>query len=724
MKLDEIKTFKNKTARAIRNGELHQALRQMREFSERIYDWELSTAIDSLSQNYTYMLRYVASGVNDPEQQQVYDNLANEAMSIVDTLTRKAFMNEHPGLYYSVARTMGARMTVSSLANDYINELTRLNNDIESIADPRRTEKAENILRDLFNRIWTHHPFKTEDVSGVMTILGEANRQLVGSYARSLVVSALTLGMLEFYDARRLEILLDVYMSNDDDNVRLPALIGALASFYRYRSRPVPKDVALRLAAAKEHKDWMADFTSATVEFMRATDTDRISTEMDNKMKSAIKNFDPELRKKLQSGDFDIESLTQGNPEWEGQLSNSELVESLKELQELQAEGSDVFMASFSKMKQFPFFSEISNWFLPFYDSYSKVAEIDNFEGTMGRMLAKMPIICDSDKYSLILSFSAVPASNRETFLSALEMQWQQVRDSLSEMDRVSSSKKRCNIINKYVQNIFRFYKLFRRKNEFFPLFSQSPDMLEVKALGKDFKDETHLETIAMFFFKHEFWPQAIDAFSRLDRETMPDASRSQKIGYAYEMVGNLTEAIARYEEAELLNGGSIWTLKHLASALRRNGQAKSAATYYKRISDLQPEDGNIALSYGYALTEDGRLEEAEAQFHKAAYLMPDSSKPLRGLAWIQFRNNKFRESIETYSKFISGGNEDDYLNYGHALLASGDLKEAITAYRAYCDNFGKDISEAIKTDEKYLMEAGCDASKLPLIIEAVKYAR
>lgn len=724
MKLADIKNFKNKTARAIRDGHIYKALRDMRAFSESLLDWETTTAIDSLLQNYSYMLQYVASGVEDPGQKAVYDSMVIDALSIVDKLTRKAFMAENPSLYYSMARTMDSRNSIASLASAYMKECLRLDSDLESITNPRRTETAERILRELFNRLWIQHPFTTEDSGAIAMLLDPKNRQTVPVYARCVIVSGIMMGLLEFYDVRRHEILLTTYLSDDDDTVRLRALVGALATFYRYRSRPIPKDVALKLAAVKEHPDWNDDFIAVTAEFMRATDTDRISSEMQSRIADTIKNIDPELRKKLQSGDFDMESITEGNPEWEESLANSELTRSLKEMQEIQADGGDVFMASFSRMKQFPFFSEISNWFLPFYENYSAVAEIDNIEGTIGYMLSKMPILCDSDKFSIVMSFGAVPSSNREAFVNALNMQSEQMREALSQVERISPLQTRRNTINKYVQDLYRFYKLFRRKNEFFPLFSQTPDLLEVKVLGDDFKDEARLGMIAEFFFKHEFWSQAADAFARLDSVAMPEAARSQKMAYALEMEGKLSEAIARYEEAELLNGGSIWTLKHMASALRRNGQSKRAASYYKRLSEQLPDDGSIALNYGYALTEAGMMDEAEAQFHKAAYLMPDSYKPLRGLAWTQFRNKKFDVALDTYAKFISDGNEDDYLNYGHVQLASGDVKNAIDSYRAYIDNFGKDIEAALAADEKYLKDAGVDTAKLPLIIEAVKYAK
>ena len=206
-----------------------------------------------------------------------------------------------------------------------------------------------------------------------------------------------------------------------------------------------------------------------------------------------------------------------------------------------------------------------------------------------------------------------------------------------------------------------RFYKLFRRKGEFFPLFSGTPNLLEVKALGSGFDNVEKLEVIAAFYFKHEFWLQAIAAYKILDNMQMPDAARAQKLGYAYEMTGNLGDAVAKYEEAELLDGNSTWTLKRIAGVLRRYGQSKSAAVYYKRLSEMYPDDGSLVLNYGYALSEAGATEDAEAQFHKAAYLMPDSFKPLRGLAWIQFRNKKYDAAMATYSRVLTAANEEDY---------------------------------------------------------------
>ena len=40
---------------------------------------------------------------------------------------------------------------------------------------------------------------------------------------------------------------------------------------------------------------------------------------------------------------------------------------SMKRMNDMQRQGSDVYFGGFSQMKRFPFFSVVANWFMPFY---------------------------------------------------------------------------------------------------------------------------------------------------------------------------------------------------------------------------------------------------------------------------------------------------------------------------------------------------------------------
>jgi len=733
MKLNDIRNFKNDMGLKIREGALSEAFAGLRAFSEGGMTWEITSDIDRLEDNYRNMLRYVALGVDDPGQKAIYDDIVNDTLAVVDVLTRRAFMAENPSLYYNTARTFGARQneSIRSLVDAYRAELRRLDDDFESIADPMRTLTAESLLRDIFNRIWTTHPLSSADLAAVEELTDDSCPMPFPAYARALAVSAVTLGLLEFYDRRRIEFLLKTYMSATDDEVQLRAFVGALVAMYRFRARPVAQSVSNVLAAAKESPDWDNDFATAAIEFMRACETDRYSDKMTKEVFPSLMKIDPEIRAKLQSGDFDIESLAEGfNPEWEqleNKMANSDLARSMRELSEIQAEGGDVFMVTFNHMKQFPFFSDIANWFLPFVDTHSAVASVDTFDGAVGQLLNRMPILCDSDKYSMVLSFNALPQAQRNAVIQAITMQTEQMRDMLSEVEKASGIAVRRNIVNKYIQNLYRFYKLFRRKGEFFNIFGATPSMFEVDALAVGFDNEDLLAAVADFYFSHKFWHEAGVVFSKLDALSMPDARRSQQWGYALECEGDTLGAISRYEEAELLDGGSQWTLRRLAGVLRREGRSGRAAGYYQRLAEMLPDDPNVALNLGYAFTEAGRHAEAEAQFHKAAYLMPDSLKPLRGLAWTQFLNRKYGQAMQSYEKIIGlGAIAEDYLNAGHVAWASGNLRDAVNFYKLSAAQEGRGVAalEAdLNADCHILADAGVDTSRLKLIVECLMYS-
>ena len=61
------------------------------------------------------------------------------------------------------------------------------------------------------------------------------------------------------------------------------------------------------------------------------------------------------------------------NPDWEDAFEKSGLGDKLREMNELQLEGADVYMSTFAALKNYPFFREVHNWFYPFSKQQSNV---------------------------------------------------------------------------------------------------------------------------------------------------------------------------------------------------------------------------------------------------------------------------------------------------------------------------------------------------------------
>ncbi|MDO4319498.1 MAG: hypothetical protein Q4C34_02880 [Bacteroidales bacterium] len=726
MKINDIKDFGRRTAKQIHDGELRDALSAMRAFSESSMSWETTSRIDRLEQNYRYMLDYFARGVDDPGRRGVYDGIVTEARSISDELVRRALMVETPTLYYNMARTMSLRRdeTIASLIEAYRAEERRLNEDYETVADRGRRAHAEQLMRDIFARVWVTYPLSSDDADALHGFITDES---VREAAAGLAVSALTMGMMEYYDVRRIELLLGAYLGSSDVQVSLRALAGVLMVMFRYRNRPLPPRVAAALAAAKESPDWPDDFKTAAIEFLRARDTERINRKMQDEVYPTLMKLGPGLQNKIGTGDLDADEMDDGeNPDWEEMLNRDGLGDKLREMSEIQAEGGDVFMATFSHLKQFPFFNEIANWFLPFDAEQSEVLEVDGLDGAVGLILGQLPFLCDNDKYSVVLSLGTIPEEQKELGLNSLRMQQAQSAGMMTELEKADRATERRNTLNKYLQDLYRFYNLFRRKGEFFNPFDHMVNLLEIDAIGSDFTDKDTLTVVAEFCFKHKFYAEAARLFARVDALDMPDARRSQKRGYCHERLGNNDEAISAYEEAELLDSGSRWTLRHLAAMMRRTGRADRAVDYYQRLSEIMPDDFDVTINLAYALTEAGRTVEAETQFHKAVYYRADSVNARRGLGWVQFLNGKIDNAAASFDAVLaSEPRAEDYLNAGHVARARGDMREAINLYKLSmqsADKTADDLAKSLENDRRWLEHAGIDTSADRLIIETIKY--
>lgn len=726
MKEKEIRKFQSDVALSISRGELHDAFAAMRSFSEGGLTWEITTEIDRLEGNYRAMLSYLSTGADDPERDQVYASIVAEARSIAEVLARHALIAEGSSLYFSTLRRLSARpgQSPATAVAALRAELRRLDADISSIADSRRSVAAENLAIELFDRLWTTHPLTAEDVAAVRDFVLEPG---LPEPPRALAVAALSLGALEYYDDRRAEALLRIYIDADSDVVALRALIGFCVFAFRYRLRPMSRRLADVLAAAKDSPRWTSDLKIAAIEFMRTRDTARISDRLSNDIIPTLTKLAPEIKDKFSDGFDPAEIAEGGNPEWNDLLGRDGLGDKLREMTEIQAEGGDVYMTTFRALKYFPFFREAANWFLPFSTGHSEVASADNFEGTASTQLARLPFLCDSDKFSVMMAMAAAPTGHRDTIFSAMENQASQMHDMLSELEKADEATRRVAVVNSYLRDMYRFYNLFRRKADFFNPFANGIDLMSIDSLAGGFDDTDTLSVIAEFNLKHGFWAEAAQIFKKIDAAEAPDAERAQKIGYCLEMTGNFAGALSFYEEADMLGSSSAWLLGRLARTYRALGEARRAIGVYRRLEELNPDDARTALALGNTLVEARRPDEAEPLFHKALYLDTASKAARRGLAWTQLLNGKLDAAAANYDALIADNpSAEDYLNAGHAARARRQMRDAINYYILSIQTSGKtptDLAADLVADAAELTAAGIEVADDTLILEAIRYA-
>ncbi len=727
MTIIEIKNFKKRVAKLIDDRRLRQAIKELRSKIQQQSAWQVRDFLDRTEQAYGLMLGYVAQGVADPERNEVYMSIVTDLYSILDQVIQTLEQEVSTTQYYSTQRFMLRQHNrIEGIDQKY----RKAQDDLSlfllmpNAEDPQQKEallKAEGIEKDYFDAVWVEPKINHADFA----ILTKAMEDDVLSEEFKLhLISAISLGLMQVFDPARMDLLMQTYQQSQSVRLQAAALVGLLFALWMYQNRPLPKKQKVRLDIIKDTERWASDLRTACIEMIRTTDTERINKKIREEIVPGMMNLKPEILQKIKGGGINPEDMAslEENPEWQEMLDKNGITDKLKELTEMQMEGGDVMMGTFSHLKNFPFFNELSNWFLPFSSTHTAVIEAANRLGVMEDMIEGAVFLCDSDKYSFMFALQMVPEEQRQAMTSQFKVQRDNIYEQMGEQSDTDRHEAMRRSINSYLQNVNRFFKLYRRKEEFVDPFAKGINLISVPALADDFDDVDMLEVVAEFYFKLGYMSDSLSVFEKLEKIMPGDASRYQKMGFAYEHNKQWTKAIKNYEMAELLDTESLWTTRRMATCYRAMGNGQKALEYYKKWQDKQPDDLNAALMLGYALLELNRLDEALQQFYKVEFIGENTNKALRPLAWTLFLLGKYKEAMDYYYKLIEdGANSTDYLNMGHVALALGDVREAINYYKLSVDASNADtfIKEMGK-DSEHLVSAGVDPNLLPILIDAV----
>lgn len=732
MKVQDITLKKNSILESISKQNLYDAFRKLRSFSESQMTWEITDEINRLEESYRYMLDYAMRGIADPSRRQVYDGLVAGILTLLNRLERHALTPETATLYYNTLRyrshaTPGSipeylrRYAALTADSSLFNLVTEGSN--ASADDNRR--KREALERDLFNALWVTFPLAAADYEAIGAAF---DSDAYPAYFKQLIVNGILLGALEFYDSRCIQLLAKAYYSADETLAPM-TLVAQLLILYKYRSRTLDKQAADAVKMMTDVPTWHSDLKEAFMEIVRARDTERITRKMTDEVLPEMMKLRPELNKKFK----DLSELSDPleldeNPEWQEMLEKSGIAERLKELTEIQLEGGDVFMSTFAHLKSFSFFNEIANWFLPYHSDHSEIVALPDELADICRLIESTPVFCNSDKYSFVLSLRQIPRQQREMMKSQLDSQLEGMMEFQNASLNTAQTSRR-SVMNRYVQDLYRFFKLFRRKDEFADPFVADLNLVTIPALKGQFHDSDSLKAIAEFYFRHKYYSDALDIFKVIEENTYPDAQLFEKMGYCYERTGDIEQALKYYEQAELLDADSLWTLRHIARCHRLLGHSVTALGYYRRVSEKEGRNESTAtiIAMGNCLMDMSRWNDAAQMYYKARYLDEKSTRVLRPLAWALLMQKEFERARQLYDEILKQNpTADDYLNMGHLALATRDHINALNFYKLSInagDGLIDTFASKLRADTDALALLGIESEIIPLILDSINYS-
>ncbi len=734
----EITTDRTKIISLIKNTRLLEAFSSLKKMLISYPDWEIEEKVDKLQTSYKYMLQYMANGINDPQKESILDNIILSLFSLTDRYAANVLATCSRKQFFAVRNDFkNSGKNLYAMFKAYDTELNNLNL-YEEVAEEekdkyktidlhRRVEVAE---RNLFNYVWTAFPMEGNDVATLKELLFSNDTQ---PQLKKLLIPAIYLNTNTFYQERLLSLLFELYSNTSQTDaelsVRALCCIFLLLNKYDYivgRSKHIKE----WLATLNDNETFADDMKIMIFQFVRSCDTDRLTKLVQNELMPKIMKISPDIINKFKnkgSNVIDISDL-EANPEWEDILNKSGFSQKIKELNEIQMEGGDVFMGTFSHLKSFPFFYDIANWFIPFSDKHSVVLGAFNENNALiQKIITNARFLCDSDKYSFCLSVGSIPQMQRDSMISQFDSQNEAIEE-LQKNSLPDNGILHKQIANNFMQDLYRFFKLYNRRTQFEDPFDGSNLILDTSSL-KDFIDKQEtLSLIGEYYFKSKHYEIAIkylNHLSEISEEFKPEIA--QKIGFCYQNIGKFQIAIDYYLKYSLFKSDNLWNIKHIASCYRSMGETGKALEYYQKAESLKPDNVSTCLNIGHCLLEQNKIDEALKYYFKADYLDNNNAKSVRPIAWCLFIQKNFKQSEEYYEKLIhaASNNPEDFMNYGHLKMAVHDVQGAIACYRKSLELLNNDLERFVsnfEADKKYLIEAGIsdqDANLIPDLLQS-----
>lgn len=738
----ELNDIKRDTEHFLKERRLRDAFATLKNATRGQMLFELTDRAERLERNYAYMLQYLAAGADDPGRDTMLTNIVAEGYNILNLFVAAVRDISAPTLYHNVRRyrkrqgpagTVAAAIERWKQAAAAVSSMSALFADAAAGTSDRRN-LLESAERELFNCIWTSFPLSKGDAAEISAIICDADTSATTALR---LVSALGLAATEFSDTTVITALCYVYThyaeAEDARSRKLAAaaLVSLITALYRHSGYVFDTATKARIEALGDLRTWAPDVKVTFMELVRSRDTERINRTMTEDIIPKMMEMRPEIEKKIRDNKLDPASPEDmaGNPEWEDLLLRSGIGDKLKELNEMQMEGSDVFMSTFAHLKDFPFFNEVVNWFTPMTEDSPEVERIVSNQPELSSIVGlvdNVPFLCDSDKFSMLLSVDMIPDQQRRMMLSQIIGQSENLEVMRAQLEGVTGPDRRRADVRNYIHNLYRFVNLFRRKSEFYNIFGHDMNLLDVDSLRNALRDEDTIRLVGEFYFKRKYYREALSAFEVLDAMDAFDSTLYQKMGYASEKTGNPEDALRYYEQADLLDGNSKWLKLRMASVYRTLGKTDRAVQILTDISSRFPDDIEIAMTLGYTYVRSEDYRNALKQFYKAEFLDPESSRTARPIAWSLFMTGDFDKASLYYERInLLNPTGEDYLNMGHTALARGQFKEAINYYKMYIlatDNDKEAFFKALEQDRPHLRRAGITPDTISLVADAMLY--
>ncbi len=597
--------------------------------------------------------------------------------------------------------------------------------------DKSPSEAFNEGARNLFERLLTQsHIYKTE-APAITTIFTEGSLPWP---QQCILVSATTVHLLHHFNEQALLFLFKL-VTHPNVEVCQRALVGLFLVLHKYDERlALYPEIGQQLLRLKDKYARSESLRNIVIQIMRTSETEKLARKLTDEILPEVARIHPNLRDRLDLDNIIGDGFKEGkNPDWENIFSDSpELMGKLEEFSRLQMEGADLFISTFRMLKHFPFFNHIENWFMPFPWPNPIVEEIlKNESGPFKNQdllkgMAQSSILCNSDKYSLILSIPQMPAAQKEMMGQMFMAELGAAHEIEKSDELIDGDKKSLAISNQYIQDLYRFFRVHPRKGNFRDPFATPLDFHNCHFIEVLFPGEDFLKSLGTYLFEKDRFKEALEAFNKLATKETPSMQILQKQAFCQQQMNRYDQALDLYLQADLFDHSQVWNLKKIALCYRYLKNPEKALAYYLEAEKYTPDNLHTQVSIGHCLLELKNFDQALKYYFKVEYLDPTNQKVWRPIVWCALALGKF-DQAQKYSHKLLDENptQHDYMNMGHIMWCQGNRQQALEWYQksvTFPEHSFKAFLESFSNDTEMLVNHEVEETDIPIMLDQLRY--
>lgn len=682
---------------ALRQRRLSQAIDGLDVFGVKCPELGIDSKLGGIRDGYRLMADYWRRGLKDGQINAVYDDLLRRAYSLfADVALTRAMSHDHftSSVHARVQRLGSDGLLGDGLRNileGFVSDAALICLEPEHTRAARQKEfytKRQRYMNDVFDCIWTSGQWND---SVCVSFTEIAVSPTVDTVDQQLIVSAVTIGAMNMFDANKLRMLADTYRQATDERVRQRALVGLALALNNDGCGLFPevKTMTIELLADTIVQKELAELQIQLLYCLNAeNDNETIQRDiMPDLLKRSNMHITP--RGLDEKGDDSLRDIL--DPE--AAENDMEAVEaSFRRMADMQKAGADVYFGGFSQMKRFPFFDCMSNWFVPFYKEHPSVSAVysaTDYKVVMRSVLDRMPF-CDSDKYSFVMAFQMVVGRIPQEMKDLLNKEG--VSFAINGGGSDPNAETAAYIRRSYLQDLYRFFRLFPSRGFFSGLSWLSDNgtptyLFFANQLFCGTLLSQSVNEVASFLFKRKQVAEAAMVLANYSEDNTDYQYYMLCGGLAQRGVNGINlSAKDCFAKALEQRPGDTKAQAGYARACFSDGDYATASAAYERLVEAEPDNRKYALGYCVCLTNTERYDEALALLYRMDYEHAGDCDVNRIMARALMGKGNCLQALKIYEKL--GEQEcqetEDLVNHGYCQWFLGNVSIAARLFAGY----------------------------------------